>query len=69
MTNREIPEATRPDDDSDDDRPLLARARGNNPAERPCLSCGEPFLSEGWHNRLCGRCAKRSQPADIYAAS
>ncbi|MFN4191852.1 MAG: hypothetical protein ACK4FR_02820 [Tabrizicola sp.] len=23
---------------------------------RPCLCCGQPFRSEGIHNRLCGRC-------------
>ena len=26
---------------------------------RPCLSCQRPFLSEGIHNRLCGRCSSQ----------
>ena len=25
-------------------------------ASRPCLCCGKPFVSDGAHNRLCGRC-------------
>lgn len=32
------------------------------PSERKCMSCGEVFASEGWHNRLCLRCRKRSEP-------
>ena len=36
------------------------RPKGDVPAERPCMSCGEPFQSDGWHNRLCQRCRKRS---------
>ncbi len=35
------------------------------PGERSCLSCGDKFMSEGWHNRLCLRCRKRSA-ADYY---
>lgn len=27
--------------------------------ERPCLSCGTPFPSEGIHNRLCDPCRQR----------
>lgn len=29
-----------------------------NPArrERSCMCCGNKFMSEGPHNRLCGRC-------------
>lgn len=32
------------------------------PSNRKCMSCGEVFASEGWHNRLCLRCRKRSEP-------
>lgn len=48
-------------DDAVDDEPVLHRV----PGERACLSCGEKFMSEGWHNRLCLRCRKRSSP-DYY---
>ncbi len=41
------------------------RAHHHVPGERSCLSCGEKFMSEGWHNRLCLRCRKRSA-ADYY---
>lgn len=27
--------------------------------ERPCLTCGQPFPSEGIHNRMCGKCKSR----------
>jgi hypothetical protein len=39
-----------------------ARADGDAPQERPCMMCGNKFESEGWHNRLCGSCRKRSAP-------
>lgn len=29
-------------------------------SQRKCMSCGEKFASEGWHNRLCQRCRRRS---------
>lgn len=38
------------------------RAPNNVPTDRKCMSCGEKFASEGWHNRLCLRCRKRSEP-------
>lgn len=38
------------------------RSAADLPAERRCMSCGEKFASEGWHNRLCLRCRKRSEP-------
>lgn len=38
------------------------RAPHNVPSDRKCMSCGEVFHSEGWHNRLCLRCRKRSEP-------
>lgn len=28
---------------------------------RACLTCGETFVSEGPHNRLCSRCRHRSE--------
>ena len=27
---------------------------------RRCLGCGGEFESEGWHNRLCQQCRKRT---------
>lgn len=39
-----------------------ARADGDAPSERPCMMCSNKFESEGWHNRLCGSCRKRSAP-------
>lgn len=44
-----------------DDAPLVARASGDAPAERRCLTCGTRFQSEGWHNRLCRPCARRGE--------
>lgn len=43
------------------DPPLPAEAvarsmRRHQPRERDCMSCGRPFLSEGPHNRMCGKC-------------
>ena len=38
------------------------RAASDVPMERACMSCNETFASEGWHNRLCLRCRKRSEP-------
>ena len=52
-------------EEGEPDRP---RAAGDRPAERRCMSCGEIFLSEGWHNRLCNRCGKRGQSQGNYAA-
>ena len=40
----------------------LLRPERDRPAERSCMSCGAPFNSEGWHNRLCNQCRKRSEP-------
>ena len=28
--------------------------------QRPCLTCGESFPSQGPHNRLCARCRRSS---------
>lgn len=30
--------------------------------ERPCLTCGKRFLSEGPHNRMCRDCRRRGDP-------
>lgn len=51
-----------------DDDPFVPRAKGNGPAKRRCMSCGDEFPSEGWHNRLCNRCAKRGQSLPAYAS-
>ena len=32
--------------------------------ERSCMTCRQPFMSEGPHNRMCGTCRQRSQ--EIY---
>jgi hypothetical protein len=49
------------------DEPLppdaLARPTKNVEKTRVCMSCRESFLSEGWHNRLCHKCRKRSETA------
>jgi hypothetical protein len=39
------------------------RAHGDSASERSCMVCGNKFESEGWHNRLCGSCRKRSVAA------
>lgn len=36
------------------------RARKARLRERPCLSCGTAFLSEGPHHRMCQRCRGRA---------
>ncbi|CCQ72191.1 protein of unknown function [Magnetospira sp. QH-2] len=36
------------------------RSRADQPTKRQCLSCGKEFESEGWGNRLCSRCRKRT---------
>jgi len=38
------------------------RASGDVAEDRKCMACGQLFFSDGWHNRLCGRCRKRSEP-------
>ncbi|MEX2644531.1 MAG: hypothetical protein WD270_13830 [Acetobacterales bacterium] len=30
--------------------------------ERSCMTCSRPFVSEGWHNRMCPRCRKLGDP-------
>lgn len=46
-----------------DEEDVSPRPAADVPAERACISCGEPFMSEGWHNRLCPKCRRRS---DVY---
>lgn len=31
-------------------------ARGDHPANRPCLRCADAFWSEGFGERICKRC-------------
>lgn len=37
------------------------------PAERPCLRCRQPFLSDGPGNRMCGPCKTKLADASPYA--
>ena len=37
--------------------------------DRPCLSCGNTFKSEGIHNRLCDRCRGRSDGGSMSIAA
>ena len=38
----------------------IIRPAGDTAKVRNCMACGEPFESEGWHNRMCRRCRKRT---------
>ena len=51
--------------DSDDLTPPSSRPVSDVATERKCMSCGDSFASEGWHNRLCLRCRKRSVPDNV----
>ncbi len=45
---------------------LAQQARRPGRRKRPCLCCKTPFMSEGPHNRLCGRCrGKELSPFDF----
>ncbi len=33
---------------------------------RACLCCGEPFPSEGVHNRLCGTCRRAARSVGSF---
>lgn len=37
--------------------------------KRPCLCCGETFLSEGIHYRMCNRSRSHADPLGNYAYS
>ncbi len=43
------------------------KARKEKRTLRPCLCCRKPFMSEGWHDRLCNRCGRGNTDADLYA--
>ena len=49
LNQKTVAERTRPEPD----RPPDAK-------ERRCLSCTQPFLSEGIHNRMCFKCRSKS---------
>jgi len=68
MPVQESPPSEGSPSDLHNDDPVRARARGDAPAERQCMTCGTTFFSEGWHNRLCRRCARRSAPPGSSAA-
>jgi Zn finger protein HypA/HybF involved in hydrogenase expression len=38
----------------------LRRPEEDVACARRCMGCGGEFESEGWHNRLCPQCRKRS---------
>ena len=50
------------DQDWDEEESVIHRAEGDVAAERACIACGEAFMSEGWHNRLCPKCRRKSDP-------
>lgn len=41
------------------ERDFEGKPRHDRPGPRPCLRCGKPFASDGWHNRLCSACKGR----------
>lgn len=45
----------------------LDRRRKRGP--RACLCCGQTFVSEGFHNRLCGSCRQRSDGGSLTIAA
>lgn len=62
-TGAELDSANLPATDAGDTEAYgRARAQGDEATERACMVCGTKFESEGWHNRLCGSCRKRSAP-------
>lgn len=34
---------------------------------RGCITCGDTFMSEGAHHRMCNRCRKMGASADMIA--
>lgn len=46
--------------DANEAKDNLARKR----VKRPCLCCGDLFLSEGIHNRMCDTCRHRDMAPD-----
>ena len=51
-----VPKAQQP-------RPTTRRPRADQSQarERPCMTCGKPFRSAGFANRMCDRCRKRAK--------
>lgn len=47
--------------------PKVPEAR--RPRERRCMCCSEPFLSEGFHNRLCKTCRLRNDGGSLTIAA
>lgn len=47
-------------DDEEDDAPKATVHKAPAKIERTCMRCRVTFLSEGPHNRLCGRCRQVS---------
>lgn len=45
----------------------LDRRRKRGP--RACMCCGQTFVSEGIHNRLCGPCRQRSDGGSLTIAA
>lgn len=45
-------------------RAKSAAAKTARCRERACMTCGQKFLSEGFHNRLCRSCRHRGQDLD-----
>lgn len=46
----------------------LGLLHGPAKTQRNCLSCGQPFASEGAGNRLCGRCRAGAEESPLDAA-
>ena len=42
---------------------MLKRSAGKQ--QRPCLCCGDKFLSEGAHNRLCDPCRRKAEDGGV----
>lgn len=45
---------------SPEDKPGIRK----DTVDRNCMTCGEPFLSEGFHNRMCFDC--RAGPSEVH---
>lgn len=38
-----------------------------NVAKRMCLKCGKRFDSQGYHNRICGKCNEKNASLSVRA--
>lgn len=45
-------------------RLAMDRRRAAQASRRPCITCGQPFLSEGFHNRMCTTCRASARNSD-----